>query len=106
MTETTVIPNVEPVAFEQPATLTGDITTEQEGKSSFRVWLGTSLGTVSGGVYKGTDIIATGTGLALYVRRRSDESEEGRSVGTVYLDLSPIIQSAIAAFEKAEKESK
>ena len=93
------------INFETPATLTGDVSVEAIDKTGMRVWLGQSVGTISSGVYAGSSLIATGKGLGIYVRRRAGEDEEGKSVGTIYIDLGPIVAAAIDAFEGIEEEA-
>ena len=94
MNDTKVV-ETKKIDFEQPVTLTGDVTLRDGG---FRVWLGHSLGTVNGGRYDGTQIVTTGKGLGYYVKR------DGVEIGTVFVDLADISIGAIEALERIEKE--
>lgn len=98
MSTTDITPEPEPTQVEFEATLTGDLTFETERSHGMRIWLGTNIGTVNGGQFGGSQLLVAGTSLCMYVRK------DDKNVGTVRLDLGPIISAAVDAWSKALAE--
>lgn len=84
------------INFQDTFELTGDVTIEGPDSDSMRIWLSTALGTISDGIYKDTSVVGVGSGIGIYVRR------EGKAVGTMLIDLGPLVSQALTVFEAQE----